>query len=223
NGDALFAEGQTRALMPGNVTVQSQRHQRRKKVILLLASLAFSAAAFLTMDSLYSAALRRTRKWNSCRVSDPVLHHVFKPNCSSMDQWGKDSYQFYSNSLGFRDERVRQVPLADVQPRILMLGDSFTEGMIAWRNSYVGMIAAHFPQYDFLNGGVASYSPSNYLNVTRKVLAAGVEVDEVIVFIDISDVQDEAAFYRDVDTSGAVTHPAKERRTTPSWYSRWRS
>ena len=70
-------------------------------------------------------------------------------------------------------------------------------------------IAARFPQYDFLNGGVASYSPSNYLNVTRMTLAKGVEFDEAIVFIDISDTQDEAAYYRDVDGSGAVAGPAE--------------
>jgi len=37
------------------------------------------------------------------------------------------------------------------------------------------------------------------------VLAAGVESDEAIVFIDVNDVQDEAAYYRDIDASGAVT------------------
>src|SRR5208283_3237928 len=118
-----------------------------------------------------------------------------------IEHWGKNSYEFFTNSLGFRDDRIRQVPLTDAKPRILMLGDSFTESKTPWRDSYVSKVAVHFPQYDFLNGGVASYSPSNYLNVTRMVLAAGVEVDEVIVFIDISDVQDEAAFYRDVDVS----------------------
>ena len=93
--------------------------------------------------------------------------------------------------------------------------------MLAWRDSYVGRIAAHFPQYDFLNGGVACYSPSNYLNMTRMVLAKGVDIDEVIVFIDISDVQDEAAFYRDIDASGAVTGSEQERWIV-SWYAKWR-
>jgi hypothetical protein len=82
----------------------------------------------------------------------------------------------------------------------------------------VGRIASHFPQYDFLNGGVESYSPSNYLNVTHQLLAAGVEVDEVIVFIDISDTQDEAAYYRDLDSSGAVTGPAR-KQMLDTWYS----
>jgi len=138
-----------------------------------------------------------------------------------MERWGGDSFELITNSLGFRDDRVREVPLAEAQPRILMLGDSFTEGKLAWRDSYVGKIAAHFPQYDFLNGGVGGYSPSNYLNTARMVLAKGVDFDEAIVFIDISDVHDEAAFYRDVDASGAVTGPERERWNM-STYTSWR-
>jgi hypothetical protein len=102
-----------------------------------------------------------------------------------------------------------------------MLGDSFTEGRIARPDSYVGRIAAQFPQYDFLNGGVSNYSPSNYLNTTRMVLAAGVEFDEVIVFIGSSQLQLEAAYYRDVDASGAVTEPERQRRNR-AWYAKWR-
>ena len=81
--------------------------------------------------------------------------------------------------------------------------------MTAWADTYVGQIAAKFPQYDFINGGVESYAPSNYLNVTRQLLDRGLKFDEVIVFIDMSDAQDEAAFYQDKDPSGAVGGPAQ--------------
>ena len=94
----------------------------------------------------------------------------FEPNCSATRDWGNDSYAFFTNSLGFRDEKVQEVPLIGVRPRILVLGDSFTEGESAWQDTYVGRIAAHFPQYRFLNGGMGTYSPSNYLNVARMVL-----------------------------------------------------
>jgi len=187
--------------------------QYHGKLILLLVSASFSTAAFLTFDWLRTASIygfAASGKLVNCRVSDPVRHHAFKPNCASVERWGGEAYQFFTNSLGFRDQQIRQVPLADQRPRILVLGDSFTEGKLPWQDSYVGRIAAHFPEYDFLNGGVASYSPSNYLNVTRMVLAAGIQVDEVIVFIDMSDVSDEAAFYRDKDASGAVTGPERE-------------
>ncbi len=202
------------------------RRQRGTKLLLLLTGLIFSAAVFIALDWFHSAAIRRTQEaselQDGCEIPDPVRHHALKPDCAGIVRWGSDAYQFSTNSLGFRDERIRGVPLIDTRPRILMLGDSFTLGQIAWRDSYVGRIAAHFPQYDFLNGGVTSYSPSNYLNVARMVLDKGIAIDEVIVFIDISDVQDEAAYYHDVDSSGAVAGPEQERRVL-SWYARDRA
>lgn len=211
---------------------------RVMKFVLVLGSCAFSAAAFITCDYFYSRVVLKNSRQNTvlqdpgstvsrgdssrCRTADPVLFYAFKPNCATLKGWGRDSYEFFTNSLGFRDEKIRQIPLADARPRLLLLGDSFTEGMVAWGDSYAGRTAARFPQYDFLNGGVAGYSPSNYLNLARKLLAAGVEFDEVIVFLDISDTQDEAARYRDVDASGAVIRPELFRGTT-TWYSRLRS
>src|SRR5271157_2048970 len=186
---------------------QPPSQQRKMKVALLLASMAFSAAAFLTLDWLRSAMILRSKGRTSCTVGDPVRYSAFKPNCACIEHWGRDKYEFFTNSLGFRDEKLREVPLADSRTRILMLGDSFTEGKVAWRDSFVGRISTHFPQYDFLNGGVSGYSPSNYLNVARMVLAKGVDIDGVIVFIDINDVHDEAAYYRDLDATGAVAGP----------------
>ena len=190
------------------------------KLALLLASIVFSAAVFLVLDWFRSAAIVRHSKLavkpGSCRVRDPVLHHALKPNCTFREHWGRDNYEYFTNSLGLRDEKMRDVSLADARPRTLILGNSFTEGESAWRDSYVGKIAAQLPQYDFLNGGGADYSPSNYLNVARMVLAKGVEIDEVIVFSGITDVFNEAAFYRDVDASGAVAGPVRQR-----WNSSW--
>jgi len=190
------------------------------KLILLLVSLALSAAAFFTLDWSYSTKILRTAgQPGNCVVLDPVRHHAFRPGCTAIEHWGGNSYEVFTNSLGLRDERIREVPLVDTRPRILMLGDSFTQGLGAtWRDTFVGKIASRFPQYEFLNGGLDSYSPSNYLNVARIVLAAGVELDEVIVFIDISDTQDEAAYYRDIDAFGAVTGPERKQMVT-NWYS----
>jgi hypothetical protein len=201
------------------------RRQPKIKLLLLLTGLVLSAAVFLALDWFHGAMIRRAQESSlpdECESRDPVRHHSLKANCAGVVRWGGDSYQFFTNSLGFRDQRIREVPLADARPRILMLGDSFTQGQLAWSDSYVGRVAAHFPQYDFLNGGVDSYSPSNYLNVPRMVLDRGVDLDEVIVFIDISDVQDEAAFYHDVDSSGAVAGPERQQHVFP-WYARQRA
>jgi hypothetical protein len=203
----------------------SPSRQRKLKLALLLLSIASSVVAFLALDWVRTAGITRSAMAragaSNCRISDPVRHHSYKPNCSFSNHWGKQWYDFSTNSLGFRDEKIRPVPLADAKPRILLLGDSFTEGQLAWADSYAAMLTARLPQYDFLNGGVGSYSPSNYFNIAKKVLADGYEVDEVVVFIDTADTADEASFYRDVNSSGAVGGPLK---TTwkQSWYNTFR-
>ncbi len=214
-------------IQPGRSSSElAAKYERRRRIViqlLPLAGLICAIAAFLTLDYVRSAVIRHriNGKLQNCGTRDPIRHHAFKPNCDAVYRWGGDSYEFSTNSLGFRDERVRDVPVTDAKPRILMLGDSMTEGKLAWHSSFVGRIADHFPQYDFLNGGVASYSPSNYFNVTRMVLDREIDIDEVIVFIDISDVQDEATYYRDADASGAVLGPKSERFHV-SWWARTR-
>jgi hypothetical protein len=188
---------------------------RKLNFLLSLVSLAVGVTTFFALDWFHTAMIMKAAAnsgRSSCVVPDAVRHHAFQPNCTAIVHWGRDSYEFFTNSLGLRDEKVRQVPVAVSQPRLLILGDSFTEGKVAWRDSYVGRISEHFRQYDFLNGGCQSYSPSNYLNMARIVLALGVEIDAVIVFIDISDTQDEAAYYRDIDDSGAVARPERQVR-----------
>lgn len=196
--------------------------QRQMKVLLFLASLVVSAAAFVTFDYFYTATILGSAVSGGahgfCFSRDPVRGFAFQPNCSCIRPWLGNSYEFNTNSLGFRDERIRDVPATSARPRVLILGDSAPEGMTAWQDSFIGRVAANFPQYEFLNGSVEGYSPSNYLNTARKIIDDGIEFDEAIVFIDISDAQDEAAFFHDVGPSGAVA-TAKQKLTQGNWYS----
>lgn len=200
----------------------SPRRQLPSKLSLLLVALVVCLFLFLALDWLWTAWILRSKPpispQSTCFMGDPVRQHALEPNCTCERHWGKASYPFVTNSLGFRDESIRQVPLTSTRPRILVLGDSFTEGMSSWSDSYVGQIAARFPQYEFLNGAVESYSPSNYFNVARTLLDKGLKIDEVIVFIDMSDAQDEAAFYRDIDASGAVAGP-RQIVHNGGWYA----
>jgi hypothetical protein len=201
---------------------------RLAKLAMLLFAIAIGVGAFLAFDWFHTAAGQRHvanlgDTSDSCRERDPVRHHVFKPNCATVNYWGTDEYKVFTNSLGFRDENIREVPLTDPRPRILMLGNSYTEGKTAWNKTFAGRMATELPQYDFLNGGVDGYSPSNYVNTARMVLDKGVEIDEVIVFIDNSVVQLEAAFYRDANGNGAVTAiPPAEQHSAATAYGSFR-
>jgi hypothetical protein len=190
----------------------SQSRSRTIKLALFLLSVSLSVAVFLAFDYLYTSALQGSVVSGGAQgycfaPRDPVRFFALEPNCTCIRLWGKSSYPMFTNNLGFRDDKVRDVPPTDEKPRVLILGDSHAEGMTDWEDTFVGRIAARFPQYDFLNGSMGAYSPSNYLNTARIVLQKGVEIDDVIVFIDISDAQDEAALYSDQDATGAVTIP----------------
>lgn len=187
----------------------SPQPSRWKKFALLLLSLFFCLAIFIGLDTVYSRLSRKSSvptpaEIFGCLGRDHLRVLALQPYCSCTRAWGRERYALNVNSLGFRDQTVRVVPLTDSRPRILMLGDSFTESMGPWETSFVGRIASRFPQYEILNGGVGGYSPSNYLNTARIALASGLDFDEAIVFIDMSDVQDEAGLVRDRDDTGAI-------------------
>lgn len=169
--------------------------------------LVVSLGLFVGVDLAVSYRIRhnaRNQPVDYCVDLHPTRHHAFRPMCSGANYWGKARYPVYTNDLGLRDSAMRRVPLKSDRKRVLFLGDSFTDGSVEWSRGWVGLFALAHPELDVLNGGAGSYSPSNYLNLTRELLGKGVVLDEVIVFMDISDVQDEAAYYTDTPT-GALT------------------
>ncbi len=198
-----------------------------QKLLLLVIAAVFCLIVFLGLDAAYSHFSRKSSvptpaEIFGCLGRDRLRVLALQPNCSCTRAWGRERYQLNVNSMGFRDETVREVPLTDPRPGILMLGDSFTESMGPWETSFVGRIAKRFPQYEILNGGVGGYSPSNYLNTARIALNKGLQFDEAIVFIDMSDVQDEAALVHDVGDSGAVAL-APNQVHYQTWYSNLRN
>jgi hypothetical protein len=140
------------------------------------------------------------------RVRNEIYHHGILPNQVSEDIYGPFRAPYFSNSLGFRDGKVRDVPMVSDEPRILFIGDSFTEaGPIPWQKTFVGLVAEALSkkQIEVLNAGVASYCPEIMAAKIRYYLKdQGLRVDRVVVFIDISDVKDEL-FYRK-DDAGCV-------------------
>jgi hypothetical protein len=133
---------------------------------------------------------------SGCGIPDPVYNHTLKPKCDEFEYWGTRRYRLLTNSLGFRDASNRDVPLSTDRKRIVFIGDSFTEGIgVPYQETFVGRFASAFPDFDVLNAGVVSYSPSVYFEKLKYLLDLGLRFDEVIVYVDISDIQDEAVNY----------------------------
>jgi hypothetical protein len=57
-----------------------------------------------------------------------------------------------------------------------------------YEQTFVGLFAAAFPQLDILNAAAASYAPTIYYAKAKYLIEAGLQVNEVIVYIDISDI-----------------------------------
>src|SRR5215510_1462619 len=45
------------------------------------------------------------------RIPSPVYHHDLRPNQATVGAWGDAPYALYTNSLGFKDQYVRNVAL----------------------------------------------------------------------------------------------------------------
>lgn len=167
----------------------------------------------VTGDGFYYAVVDPERALNRrYRTASSLYHHDLAPNVDMVASWGAD-YPITTNSLGFKDRMVREVPLASEGPRWLFLGDSFTEGVgVAYADTFVGRIddAVRPRGIEVLNAGVSSYSPAIYYRKARYLLEElGLQVSDVIVFLDISDAEDEATQYI-LDADGNVASRKRE-------------
>jgi len=123
-------------------------------------------------------------------VSDPARHHRLRPGWQGTVQ----GHPYRVNALGLRDrEVVTPKPAGTV--RIVMLGDSFTEGGGLADADTVprrveAALAPRCPGVEVLNAGVASYSPIIAYLVLRD-LGPIVRPDLVILNLDMTDVHDD--------------------------------
>jgi hypothetical protein len=136
------------------------------------------------------------------RTPSDLYHHDLRPRASVEDEvWGPRRSRYRTNSLAFRDRAVREVPLVSDRPRIVFIGDSFTEGVgVAYEDSFVGRVdAALAPRgVEVLNAGVISYCPIIYFRKVKHLLEdVGLKFDALVVYIDIGDIQDEVTYKLD--------------------------
>ncbi|MBN3035863.1 MAG: hypothetical protein JW861_09780 [Bacteroidales bacterium] len=158
----------------------------------------FIAAGLVVID-LIAGLLFIPKDYHAFRCTHPFYHHDFIPSATAETMWGGREYEVLTNSLGFRDGSTRTVTSDYQGKRYLFMGDSFLEGMgVSWEESVAGILNSRFSEKgtEILNGAAVSYSPLLYWLKTRYLIEEkGLNFDELFVFIDISDIQDEI-FYK---------------------------
>lgn len=120
--------------------------------------------------------------------------------------WGGRAYEMATNSLGLRDRTVREITLKPEWKRTVVIGDSMIEGLGV---EYEECVAAQLErlwaheQIEVINAGVVSYSPKLYDLKIEHLLRQGFEFDRLVVFVDVSDIQDET-FYAEFETGSGT-------------------
>jgi len=136
--------------------------------------------------------------YQSFRTQHYYYHHGLRPNQQAFARWSVRIYPFNTNSLGFRDFKPRKISLEKNQRRILILGDSHTEGVdLPFESTFSGLLAKKAEQHhtEILTAAAVSYSPRiHYLITEFFIEKKKLECDEIYVFIDISDIQNELVY-----------------------------
>jgi hypothetical protein len=135
-------------------------------------------------------------------MADPFNHYdhgwyMLKPNLSTNMAWGSEIYPVRADSNGFRIDDV--APRSDGPADFIFLGDSFTFGINgSWSKTFVGKFERG-SRSRIINAGTSSYSPTPYIYQYRRAVAAKLLKPRhtVVVALDLSDVQDEAAIWED--------------------------
>lgn len=132
------------------------------------------------------------------RMSSRVYHHDLQPNVDAEVRWGQIKHRLCTDGNGFKSPcNVSDTQRQNKQFDIAFIGDSFTEGMgYPYEQTFVGLYAAAHPNLRVANLAVSSYAPSIYLKKVEYLLAHGYTFKTLVVLPDISDIQDEAIFYR---------------------------
>ena len=149
---------------------------------------------------------------HSYRIKSDIYHHDLEKNIENhAAAWGGIEYKITTDSLGFKTQIPGNTAIVTDKYRIVFIGDSFTEGVgLMYERTFVGQIANELSDrnIDVLNAAVMSYSPINYYNkIKHLLLEVGLKFDELVVFIDISDVLGEVNRY--TASTGNTTEPSE--------------
>ena len=142
------------------------------------------------------------------------MRRTIQPDEKSTRIWGRERFAWQTDRYGFRTGECAPGEAEKSRKAIFVIGDSFVEALgSSYERSFVGLMACDAARLGqaVWNLGVASYSPVIY---HRKISAAaeklGIKPAEIFVFLDPSDIDDDANVYR-VGDDGVVTfaNPAR--------------
>ena len=159
-----------------------------KWIKILTYNVVIAGILFLLVDFLYTDTQIRPAYTRPYATLHPDFNHTLKPSFNKVTEVG---FVLCTDKNAFKthcDNTNRSSLSFDV----VFIGDSFTEGWeLPYEETFVGMYDLAHPDIDVANLGVASYSPTRYLQKISYYLDRGLETNHVVVFIDYNDFSDE--------------------------------
>lgn len=176
----------------------------------MLKKLIISGLAILLTLAAVEIGLRVTAEKRvepvACRKPDVVLHHSFVANSECRFKTKEWDVKYQINSHGLRDNEHEYAKPAGVY-RVLMVGDSFTEGYgVAIEDTFGKLLEGYVaqtvnPKFELINAGIASWSPTPaYVYLDQFGLKY--QPDLVMLNLTISDFSDEYFYDRDMTSLG---------------------
>jgi len=94
-------------------------------------------------------------------LKSEMFHHEIAPNINLLEFWGNKKYKVITNNFGMRigendfiNSKIKNIGF---------IGDSFVYGSgIDYNNHFITLIKKNNKDYNYLNLGYVSYSPSIY-------------------------------------------------------------
>jgi hypothetical protein len=189
-----------------------EKNPKKTITAFLLISTLLLDVSFANVKKFYSKyCLKKNNHEKEYRVKSTLYHHDLKPNMSiPKTVFGNLVYPVYTNSLGFRDDGTKKIPLKSDNHRVLFIGDSFTEGVgVPYENTFVGILEdSYSKRFEILNAGISSYSPFIYYRKVKFLIEEKrVFFDELFVCLDISDVSNDSLWYMNDRNGNVVSNP----------------
>jgi len=132
---------------------------------------------------------------------DDVAGHLHRPDIRRWVDWPEHpqgGFELRTNNMGFRDDAPTAIAKPRGTVRMLVTGDSHTDGVLANPESFAGQLedlmnGLESPAvFEAINGGHGHYGPHNYLGFLQRFLE--LEPDHlVIVFFVGNDLLDAVA------------------------------
>lgn len=134
-----------------------------------------------------------------------IFDYNFKKNLDKKFFYSKFEYRICTNSLSLRIDCSKETKIIEKDFDILFIGDSFTEGVgLDYNDTFVSIFEKNL-KLNIGNLAVSSYSPYNYYKKIKYYIdELNINTEEVIVFLDLSDAEND--FNRFINKNKSTSH-----------------